>query len=119
MKQINGVGLSGTYESMTKEFPPEKVVAVENGVLKSFLMSRAPITDFAQSNGHGRRQSGLMPVGQQGNLIVTSTNTVKDSELKQKLVEEIKKQGKPYGLYFQDIQGGFTLTGRASPQAFR
>jgi len=34
-------------------------------------------------------------------------------------VDEIKKQGKPYGLYFDDIQGGFTLTGRASPQAFQ
>jgi len=119
MKQINGVGLAGTYAYDDEGVPAEKVVAVQNGVLKSFLMSRAPITDFAQSNGHGRRQSGLMPVGRQGNLIVTSTNTVKDSELKQKLVEEIKKQGKPYGLYFEDIQGGFTLTGRASPQAFQ
>ena len=60
-----------------------------------------------------------MPTGRQGNLIVTSTNTVKDSELRQKFIEEIKKQGKPYGLYFEDIQGGFTLTRRASPQAFQ
>jgi predicted Zn-dependent protease len=119
MKQINGVGLAGTYAYDDEGVPAEKVIAVQNGILKSFLMSRAPITDFAQSNGHGRRQSGLMPVGRQGNLIVTSTNTVKDSELKQKLIEEIKKQGKPYGLYFEDIQGGFTLTGRASPQAFQ
>jgi TldD protein len=119
MRQINGVGLAGTYAYDDEGVPAEKVVAVENGVLKSFLMSRAPITDFGHSNGHGRRQSGLMPVGRQGNLIVTSTHTVKDSELKQKLVEEIKKQGKPYGLYFEDIQGGFTLTGRASPQAFQ
>jgi len=119
MKQINGVGLAGTYAYDDEGVPAEKVVAVENGVLKSFLMSRAPITDFGHSNGHGRRQSGLMPVGRQGNLIVTSTNTVKESELKQRLVDEIKKQGKPYGLYFEDIQGGFTLTGRASPQAFQ
>ena len=36
-----------------------------------------------------------------------------------KFVEEIKKQGKPYGLYFEDIQGGFTLTQRTLPQAFQ
>ena len=75
-----------------------------------------PITDFDHSNGHGRRQPGLMPTGRQGNLIVTSTNTVKDSELRQRFIEEIKKQGKPYGLYFEDIQGGFTLT-TTSPAA--
>jgi len=82
-------------------------------------MSRMPIKDFDHSNGHGRRQPGLMPTGRQGNLIVTSTNTVPDSELRKKFIDEIKKQGKPYGLYFDDIQGGFTLTGRATPQAFQ
>jgi hypothetical protein len=60
-----------------------------------------------------------MPTGRQGNLIVTSTKSVPDAELRAKFIEEIKRQGKPYGLYFDDIQGGFTLTGRASPQAFQ
>jgi hypothetical protein len=58
-----------------------------------------------------------MPTGRQGNLIVSSTKTVKDTEMRQKLIEEVKKQGKPYGLYFEDIQGGFTLTQRSMPQA--
>jgi TldD protein len=119
LKELGGVKLAGTYDFDDEGVPAAKVNAVENGVLRNFLMSRAPITDFSHSNGHGRRQPGLMPVGRQGNLIVTSTNTVKDSELKQKFVDEIKKQGKPYGLYFEDIQGGFTLTARASPQAFQ
>jgi predicted Zn-dependent protease len=119
MKELGGVKLAGNYDFDDEGVPAAKVTAVENGVLKNFLMSRAPITDFDHSNGHGRRQPGLMPVGRQGNLIVTSTKTVKDSDLKQKFIEEIKKQGKPYGLYFEDIQGGFTLTTRASPQAFQ
>jgi TldD protein len=119
MKELNGVQLAGHYDFDDEGVPAARVVAVENGVLKSFLMSRMPIKNFSTSNGHGRRQPGLMPTGRQGNLIVTSTNTVKDSELREKFVAEIKKQGKPYGLYFDDIQGGFTLTGRASPQAFQ
>ena len=118
-KELNGVKLAGTYDFDDEGVPAQPVTAVENGVLRSFLMSRAPITDFGHSNGHGRRQPGLMPVGRQGNLIVTSTKTVKDAELRKRFVEEIKKQSKPYGLYFEDIQGGFTLTGRASPQAFQ
>ncbi|MBZ5696698.1 MAG: peptidase U62 [Acidobacteriia bacterium] len=119
MKELNGVKLAGSYEFDDEGVPAARVVAVENGILKNFLMSRMPITNFSHSNGHGRRQPGLMPTGRQGNLIVTSTNTVKDSELRQKFIDEIKKQGKPYGLYFEDIQGGFTLTQRALPQAFQ
>src|SRR5277367_5381553 len=119
MRELNGVKLAGAYDYDDEGVPAAKVVAVENGILRNFLMSRMPITNFSHSNGHGRRQAGLMPTGRQGNLIVTSTNTVKDSELRQRFIDEIKKQGKPYGLYFDDIQGGFTLTTRSLPQAFQ
>ncbi len=119
LKELNGTKLAGNYAYDDEGVPAQKVDAVDNGILKNFLMSRMPITNFSHSNGHGRRQPGLMPTGRQGNLIVTSTNAVKDSELRQKFIDEIKKQGKPYGLYFEDIQGGFTLTTRALPQAFQ
>jgi TldD protein len=119
MHELNGVKLAGTYDFDDEGIPAARVLAVDSGVLKNFLMSRAPVTDFGHSNGHGRRQPGLMPVGRQGNLIVTSTKTVKDAELRRKFIEEIQRQGKPYGLYFEDIQGGFTLTTRALPQAFQ
>ena len=119
LKELNGVALAGHYEFDDEGVRAQRVDAVDHGILKNFLMSRMPITNFSDSNGHGRRQPGLMPTGRQGNLIVTSTNTIKDSDLRQRFIEEIKKQGKPYGLYFEDIQGGFTLTGRATPQAFQ
>jgi predicted Zn-dependent protease len=99
--------------------PAARVDVIKDGILKNFLMSRMPIKNFGSSNGHGRAQPGLMPTGRQGNLIVSSTRTVKDSELRQKLIDEVKEQGKPYGLYFEDIQGGFTLTARSAPQAFQ
>src|SRR5208282_2578984 len=94
------------------------VKAVENGVLKSFLMSRSPIEGFDHSNGHGRRQPGLEVVSRQSNLIVTSTKSVSDAQLRQMLIDEIKRQNKPYGLYFADITSGFTTTQRAGLQAF-
>jgi TldD protein len=119
LRELNGIKLAGFYDYDDEGVPAQRVTAVEDGILKNFLMSRMPITNFSHSNGHGRRQPGLMPTGRQGNLIVTSTNAVKDSELRQKFVEEIKKQNKPYGLYFEDIQGGFTLTQRSLPQAFQ
>jgi TldD protein len=118
-RTLNGIDLGGWYEYDDEGMPAARVEVIQAGILKTFLMSRMPIKNFSHSNGHGRAQPGLMPVGRQGNLIVTSTNTIKDSELRQKLIDEVKKQGKPYGLYFEDIQGGFTLTQRALPQAFQ
>lgn len=119
LKTLNGIRLAGWYQYDDEGVPAAKVEVIKNGILRNFLMSRMPIAGFDHSNGHGRSQAGFMPVGRQGNLIVSSTNTVKDSELRQKLLDEVKKQGKPYGLYFEDIQGGFTLTQRSSPQAFQ
>jgi TldD protein len=116
---INGVPLSGTYSHDDEGVPSQRVPLIQDGILKNFLMSRMPITNFSKSNGHGRHQAGFMPTGRQGNLIVQSTKAVKDSEMRAQLIDEVKKQGKPYGLYFEDVQGGFTLTTRELPQAFQ
>jgi len=118
-RKLNGMDLGGWYEFDDEGMPASRVDVIQNGVLNNFLMSRMPIKNFAHSNGHGRAQPGAMPTGRQGNLIVSSTRTVEDSELRQKLIDEVNKQGKPYGLYFEDIQGGFTLTQRSMPQAFQ
>jgi TldD protein len=119
IRELGGVKLAGFYEYDNEGSPAQRVDVIQNGVLKNFLMSRMPIKNFSVSNGHGRNQPGLMPTGRQGNLIVTSTKSVPEAEMRQKLIDEVKKQGKPYGLYFDDIQGGFTLTTRSLPQAFQ
>jgi hypothetical protein len=62
---------------------------------------------------------GLAPVSRQGNLIVESSHQVSNAELRKMLIEETRKQGKPFGLLIDDIAGGFTLTGRSQPQAFQ
>jgi TldD protein len=119
LPSLEGVELSGNYNYDEEGEKARRVDLIANGVLKQFLMSRMPVKGFMQSNGHGRAQSGLMPVGRQGNLIVHSSKTVPDAQLRQELVNEIKKQKKPFGLYFEDIAGGFTLTMRNMPQAFQ
>jgi TldD protein len=118
-QEIGGVKLAGAYAYDNEGEPSRRVDVIQDGVLKNFLMSRMPVKDFSNSNGHGRNQPGLMPTGRQGNLIVSSSQSVPEAQLRQKLIDEAKKQGKPYGLYFDDIQGGFTLTTRSLPQAFQ
>ncbi len=116
---FQGTSLSGHYDFDDEGQAARRVELIQNGILKTFLMSRLPIASVAQSNGHGRAESGHMPTGRQGNLIVTSSKTVPETELRAMLVAEAKRQGKPYGLYFEDISSGFAVTTRRSPQAFQ
>jgi TldD protein len=111
--------LIGFYPFDDEGTPSERVTLVDHGVLKNFEMSRQPLTGFPISNGHGRRQIGAQPVSRQGNLIVQSSLTVSNAELRKKLIEEITRQGKTFGLLIDDIAGGFTFTGRGQPQAFQ
>ncbi|MGA2039600.1 MAG: metallopeptidase TldD-related protein [Bryobacteraceae bacterium] len=113
-----GEDLFGWYDYDDEGVKAKPMTAVENGVLKTFLMSRSPIAGFGQSNGHGRRQPGYEVVSRQSNLIVESAKAVSDARLREMLIEEIKRQNKPYGLYFRDITNGFTTTSRAGLQAF-
>jgi predicted Zn-dependent protease len=119
LKKFDGTWLSGHYDYDDEGQQARRVDLIKSGVLETFLMSRQPIAGFAQSNGHGRAEVGHMPTGRQGNLIVSSSKTVSDAELRQMLIAEAKKQGKAYGLYFEDISSGFAVTTRRSPQAFQ
>jgi predicted Zn-dependent protease len=118
-KKSGNIELNGFYDYDDEGIAARPVTVVENGVLKAFLMSRSPVQGFDQSNGHGRRQPGLEVVSRQSNLLVESSHAVPEVRLREMLVDEIKRQNKPYGLYFRDITGGFTNTGRQGLQAFK
>lgn len=118
-RKINGIDLNGWYDYDDQGVKARPVLAVDKGVLKTFLLSRSPIRGFPQSNGHGRREPGYDVVSRQSNLIVESSRAVSDARLRQMLIDEVKRQNKPYGLYFQDITGGFTTTSRQGLQAFK
>ncbi len=119
IKKLGNQDLLGYYQFDDEGVAAQRVVLVDHGILKNFEMSRSPLANFPHSNGHGRRQIGYTPVSRQGNLIVESSKTFTNAQLRAKLIELIKQQGKPYGLLIDDIMGGFTFTGRGQPQAFQ
>ncbi|MBK9071588.1 MAG: hypothetical protein IPL79_11395 [Myxococcales bacterium] len=119
VRSLNGTWLNGFYRFDNQGVRAQHTPLVTNGVLKGFLMGRIPIDGFAGSNGHGRHSPGLPPVSRQGNLVVSVSKSVERSELERLLLEEIKKQGRPYGMIFTDISGGFTNTDVFAPQAFK
>jgi TldD protein len=118
LRQRAGIDLNGFYRYDNQGVKARRVTVVDNGILKTFLLYRTPMEGFPESNGHGRKAVGYAPVARQSNLIVEARGAVSRADLKRKLLEEVKKQGKSFGLLFDDIQGGFTMTGRTMPNAF-
>lgn len=124
VREYEGMPLDGYYLFDEEGVKAQKVVLVDKGILKSFLLSRKPIKGFYNSNGHGRAQMvsagwGDVPVARQGNLILESSETKTFSELKDLLIEECEKRDKPYGLIFVRSEGGGTITGRGWMESFQ
>jgi predicted Zn-dependent protease len=117
-QRLGDVELMGYYRYDDEGVEARPVTIVDGGVLKTFLIDRAPLNRFPRSNGHGRAEPGYMPVSRQSNLIVQSSRAVPDDELVEMLKQEARRQGKPFGLLFDNIEGGFTTTGRGGPNAF-
>jgi predicted Zn-dependent protease len=118
IKELYGFALSGAFRFDDEGTKAEKVISIRNGVLKDFLMSRTPADRFPRSNGHARSQPGARPVSRQSNLIVESKNMLQEDQLRQRLIEECRRQNKPFGLLFAEVSGGATSTGRSMANAF-
>jgi predicted Zn-dependent protease len=110
--------LAGSYAYDDEGVRARRVAVVTNGVLNQFLLSRSPLAGFPASNGHGRGAPGLRPMSRQSNLLVESSAGVPFARLVDRLKDEARKAGKPFGLLFDQVEGGFTFTGRYVPNAF-
>lgn len=118
LRRLGSHEVAGYYRYDNEGVKARRVPVVENGVFTNFLMSRIPIEGFAASNGHGRKQTGFAPVSRQSNLVVQVAHPKTRAELKQMLIDQLKRDNKPFGLLFDDIEGGFTITMRFIPNAF-
>lgn len=115
---INGQFLNGHYRFDSEGMPAQPARLIDQGVFRGFLMSRLPVEGFVHSNGHGRRQPGYRPVARQANLLINPRRVVSRRDLTTALLEEVRRQNKPYGLIIGEVAGGYTTTQRGNPQAF-
>ncbi|MCO4744227.1 MAG: hypothetical protein KC912_05525 [Proteobacteria bacterium] len=115
---LAGDDLNGHYAYDDEGVPATRAELVDDGVFQGFLMSRTPISGFPDSNGHGRRMAGRAPVARMGNTIVEAAKTSTREQLRTRLRKYAKDQDLDFGILVEDIEGGFTLTGRVMPNAF-
>jgi len=119
LKSFEGTHLMGYYPFDDQGIPGQRVVLVENGVLQNFLLSRTPVKGFHNSNGHGRASYGQAPIARMSNTIIESSKEYSQDELKELLIQEVKRQKKPFGLIIKSMRGGETNTSSYNFQAFR
>ena len=105
MKSFQGKSLIGNYEIDEEGVRAQLVPLIKDGMLVDYLLSRMPIRDFPDSNGHGRAAPGQPPIPSIGNLIVQPKQPLPTEELKKKLIEMCKQQNKPYGYYVETLSG--------------
>ncbi|HVW24223.1 MAG TPA: metallopeptidase TldD-related protein [Polyangiaceae bacterium] len=116
---LNGTPLNGHYPYDDEGVAGGHALLVDHGTLRGFLLSRSPAAGFPRSNGHGRREHGHRVVSRQGNLVVDPSSTTSPAALKEQLIRQITEEGKPFGLRFHEITGGYTNTTREGSQAFK
>lgn len=100
-QKVGGLTLVGSYDVDDEGVKAEPVTVIDKGVLVNYLMSRDPIRDFPHSNGRGRAGYGGNPRAQISNLIFKAANGVSFEDLKKKLIEMCRDQGRPYGYYVE------------------
>jgi TldD protein len=121
LPDMNGAPLVGHYLIDDEGVKAQNVTLVKDGKLVGFLLDRTPVPAFASSNGHGRSdgREGNLPKSRMGNLIVESSNSVSEPELRLLLIAEAKKQSKPYGLLIERVESGLTYTSSQLGQLFQ
>jgi predicted Zn-dependent protease len=98
-----GKPLLGSYSIDDEGVAAAKVSLIEKGELVNYLIGREPIRDFPQSNGHGRAAPGQSPSPSIGNLIVESSDAVSREQLKSKLIDMSRDEGRQYGYYVETL----------------
>lgn len=77
---------------------PKPISLVEEGVLKTYYMSRIPTKRVKESNGHARGGQGAV-----GNLFVSTKEPSSREQLKKRLIELAKEEDLDYGLMVEEF----------------
>jgi predicted Zn-dependent protease len=107
MKKFDGVNLVGAYDIDDEGVPAQSVNLITDGKLENYLIGRAPVRDFPQSNGHGRAGVSAPPRPAVGVLKVTAKQGLTDGELNKKLLA-LAKDHELKSVYYVETLGGPT-----------
>jgi len=119
LRRFRGQSLIGHFRHDDEGSPARRVVLVDHGVLRRFLTTVAPIPGQREFNGHARSAFHERPISRMGNLLVQAHAPFTAAELRERFLEEIRRQKKAFGIHVKETLGGETQTGSYDFQAFK
>jgi TldD protein len=108
LKEFDGKSLVGNYDVDDDGVRAQPVTVVNNGTLVNYLVGRQPIRDFPSSNGHDRAGAGTFPSPNLGVLLVKSSDAQSPEALKQRVIQMVTDQGRPYAYRVETMGPGNT-----------
>lgn len=109
--KLGNFRLIGDYKIDAQGVSAKPLTLIENGVLKTLLMTREPIEEIQRSNGRARPGNNGVTSANISNFFVKSKDGKSFAELKQQLIEACRAQGLSYGILFREIDSTFTPQG--------
>jgi len=107
LTEVAGLPALGHYRYDDQGVSAQAVTLVEDGRLKSLLMSRLPSKEFPRSNGHGRGGFGGARA-EVGCLVVKPDPGVDAAGLRQELLEAAADEGLEFAIRIAALGGGNT-----------
>jgi len=119
LKSYGGAKCIGSYTYDDEGVKASDTVLIEDGVLKNYLSTRSAIAKGRyQSNGHARTKLNQRPISRMAVTIVEGKNGLPIDKLKHRLIQEVRRQKKPFGMIVYETSGGETDTTNYDFQAF-
>jgi predicted Zn-dependent protease len=115
---FHGRSLVGHYIYDDEGSPAKDARLIERGRLTGYLSGRAGVAKGHVGNGHARSRLHQRPISRMGVLIAETEDGRSPEALKQRLLEEISRQGVPYGVRIVEATSGETATDAYNFQAF-
>jgi TldD protein len=106
MREFQGKKVLGSYAVDSEGVKAQAVTVVDAGVLTSYLTTRLPIRDFPASNGHGRAGPGTSAQPSVGALVVKGSEPEAAASIKNKAMQMVKDQEKPYAYRVETMGPG-------------
>jgi TldD protein len=99
-----GADLMGSYDYDDQGVPARRASLIEKGALKGLLLSRYAAKGFPRSNGHARAAPGRIPLASPANLFLTTSSPEPEAALLERLRQQCRARGLPYGLWLRGAQ---------------
>lgn len=118
LKHFAGKSLVGHYAFDDEGVEAQRAELIKHGVLQGFLTSRAGIDKKHHSNGHGRSRFNQRAISRMAVTVLESHQGLGQAEMREQLIQEIRRQKVPYGIRIIRADGGETATEGYNFQAF-